>query len=248
MRRTRLLVAAGFAAFFVFLVAFLPASLLLRYVPAEVALSGVSGTIWRGSAASVNVKGTPIGSLGWSNRPWRLLVAELQYGLDLQPAGGSVRMTVTAGRNGRIDLERIEGAFPVELVSGLVAPESWKGTVELDVNRVAIRSGLLDSAAGVIVVRDLTDARSGGINIGSFELTLGEGAVGSESIAGRLRDLGGGPMRVRATLEIGHDLGYLINGDVAATPAAGPRVLRALSALPPPDSLGRRPFAIEGSV
>jgi len=54
MRRTRLLVTAGIAAFLIFLVAFLPASMLLRYVPPEVALNGVTGTVWRGGAASIS--------------------------------------------------------------------------------------------------------------------------------------------------------------------------------------------------
>ncbi len=52
MRRTRLLVAAGIAAFLIFLVAFLPASMLLQYLPPEVTLSGVTGTVWRGGATA----------------------------------------------------------------------------------------------------------------------------------------------------------------------------------------------------
>ena len=99
MRRSTLLVAAGIAAFLLFLVAFLPATLLLRFLPADVALEGVSGTVWRGQAESVSVRLGPVegvardkalGSLRWSNRPWRLFLLQLDYGVVLRPPGGEV--------------------------------------------------------------------------------------------------------------------------------------------------------------
>jgi general secretion pathway protein N len=249
MRRTRLLVAAGVAAFLIFLVAFLPASMLLQYLPPEVTLSGVTGTVWRGGAASISIKGTPLGSLRWSNRPWRLLLLQAQYRVELKPAGGATDMVVTARRNGRLEVSQLTGSFPVETVYGLISPEGWTGTVELDVERVVIVSGFPVSAGGTVQVRDLS--YSGGprrFNLGSFELMLGEGAVGSDSISGRLRDLDRGPMKVRATIELDRDHRYLISGEVAAGPEAGPAVLRTLSFLGPPDSLGRRPFSIEGTL
>jgi general secretion pathway protein N len=249
MRRTRLLIAAGVAAFLVFLVAFLPASMLLRFVPAEVSLSGVTGTIWRGAAASIAVKGTPLGRLRWSNRLWRLLLLQAEYRVVLEPQDGAIDMLVTLGRDGRLDISQITGDFPVSAVYGLVAPEGWAGTVELHVERVTILSGFPVSAAGVVQVRNLiSSAGPREVNLGSFELLLGEGAVGSDSISGRLRDLGEGPMKVRATIELDRNRRYLMSGEVAAGPDAGPAILRTLSFLGPPDSLGRRPFSIEGTL
>lgn len=249
MRRIRLLVAAGIAAFLIFLVAFLPASMLLPYVPPEVTLSGVTGTVWRGGAASISIKGTPLGSLRWSNRPWRLLLLQAQYRVELKPAGGATDMVVTVRRNGRLEISQLTGSFPVETVYGLISPEGWTGTVELEVERVVIASGFPVSAAGAVQVRDLSYL--GGprrFRLGSFELLLGEGAVGSDSISGRLRDLDNGPMKVRATIELDRDRRYLISGEVAAGPEAGPAVVRTLSFLGQPDSLGRRQFSIEGTL
>jgi general secretion pathway protein N len=249
MRRTRLLVAAGFAAFLVFLVAFLPATMLLRFVPAEVVLGGVSGTVWRGAAASVSIKDTPLGSLRWSNRPWRLLLLQLQYRVVLQPAGGELDMVATLGREGRLDISQLTGSFPVAAVYGLIAPEGWTGTVELDVEQLAVTAGFPVAASGLVRVRNLTSSSGPRpLNLGSFELLLGEGAVGTESISGRLRDLGGGPMKVRATIELDRERRYLISGEVAAGPDADATILRTLSFLGQADSLGRRPFSIEGTL
>lgn len=248
MRRPKLLFSAGAAAFLLFMVAFLPASLLLRLVPPEIELRGVQGSVWRGRATEVALRGRPLGALRWSNRPWRLALLELDYGLQLQTKGGVVRLNARSRGGSRLELSRIVGAFPVAAAVGIVAPQGWAGEVELNVDRLLLIGRFPVSARGAVTVRQLTAPGSHGVNIGSFELTLGEGAVGAEGITGRLRDLGDGPMRVRATLELKPDRSYLISGEVAALPEAGPGVLQTLAFLGPPDSLGRRPFAIEGTL
>jgi hypothetical protein len=76
---------------------------------------------------------------------------------------------------------------------------------------------------------------------------MGEGSVGTGGINGRLRDLGG-PLRVRGTIELATDGSYLLKGEAAPGPGAGPAIFDTLAFLGPPDSLGRRPFTIEGSL
>jgi general secretion pathway protein N len=248
MRRPGFLIAAGAAAFIVFLIAFLPASVLLRFLPAEVSLSGVQGTVWRGEADALAIRGQPVGALRWSNRPWRLVFLQLDYAVSYLPAGGRVDMDVTLHGPHRIDIANARGALPVMALDGLLGPAGWKATAELDVQRLSLVDGFPESATGILVLRELTAPGERGVNIGSFELTLGEGAVGSDAITGRLRDLGRGPMQVRATLELRQDRSYLLSGEVAAGPDAGAVIQRTLRFLGPEDSLGRRPFTVEGTL
>jgi general secretion pathway protein N len=254
MRRGSRLVAAGVAAFLCFLVALLPARLLLRFLPPDVALTQVSGTVWRGGAGSVALRlqpdGSfhPVGSLRWQVRPWRLALLELDYAVELRPPDGQVDLDVVLGSGERVELANIRGSFPLRAIDGLFAPTGWQGLAELDVERIVSEGNYLRGASGTLVVRDLTAAGPGGINIGSFELTLGEGAVGGDVIAGRLRDLGNGPMRVRGTLELKADRSYLLSGEVAPGTEENAVITRTLSFLGPPDSLGRRPFTIEGTL
>jgi general secretion pathway protein N len=248
MRRPALLVAAGAAAFIVFLVVFLPASILLRFLPAEVSLSGVSGTVWRGQADDVAIRGRPVGSISWSNRPWRLLLLQLDYAVRYLPEGGEVDMDVTLSGPRRIAIANARGSLPIMAVDGLLGPAGWKANAELDVDNLVLVDGFPESVEGLLVLRELTAPGPRGVNIGSFELTLGEGAVGSDAIAGRLRDLGGGPMKVRATLELKPDRSYILSGEVAAGPDAGAVIQRTLRFLGPADSLGRRPFTVEGTL
>jgi hypothetical protein len=76
---------------------------------------------------------------------------------------------------------------------------------------------------------------------------VGEGTVGSESLNGRVRDLGG-PLRVRGSIELDAKGRYLLTGEAAPGPGAGPAIFDTLSFLGAPDSQGRRPFTIEGSL
>lgn len=248
MRRPGVLIAAGVAAFIVFLVALLPASVLLRFLPAEVTLAGVEGTVWQGRAASLAVRGRPVGELRWSNRPWRLLLLQLDYAVQYLPAGGRVDLDVRLHGPHRIDIANARGNLPIAAVDGLLGPAGWRATAELDVERLVLVRGFPDAAAGALVLRDLTAPGPRGMNLGSFELTLGEGSVGGDSIAGRLRDLDAGPMRVRASLELRPDRSYLLSGEVAAGPEAGEAVQRTLRFLGPADALGRRPFSVEGTL
>jgi len=248
MRRPGSLVAAGAAAFIVFLVAFLPASVLLRFLPAEVSLSGVEGTVWRGAAREVAVRGKPVGALRWSNRPWRLALLQLDYAVRYLPEGGQVDMNVRLRDPQRLDIADARGSLPIMALDGLLGPPGWRGIAELDVKRFVLVRGFPEVAEGTLVLRDLTAPGQRGRHLGSFELTLGEGAVGGDSIAGRLRDLGGGPMHVRATLELKPDRSYLLSGEVAAGPEASEAVLRTLRFLGPADSLGRRSFTVEGTL
>jgi hypothetical protein len=119
--------------------------------------------------------------------------------------------------------------------------------LELDVERVRLVNRRPAEAAGTLFVRSLKAPGSGGQLLGDFELVVGEGAVGTETLTGRLRDLGG-PLRVRGAIELGSDGRYLMSGEVAPGPGAGPAIFDTLAFLGPPDDLGRRPFTIEGTL
>ena len=50
------------------------------------------------------------------------------------------------------------------------------------------------------------------------------------------------------SIEMGQDGRYLLTGEAAPGPGAGPAIFDTLSFLGSPDSQGRRPFTIEGSL
>jgi len=247
MRRQRLLIAAGIAAFLVFLVALVPANLLGRWLPPGIAVAGLDGTIWSGHASTVSVQGRTIGAADWSCRPWRLLLLEWSCRVLLRPPGGMLSAALSGGFDGEMQARELAGSLPIAFLEGIVTPVGWTGLLELDVARARIARGLPLDAEGRLFVRGLKAPGPGGAMLGDFELVIGEGAVGTGTLTGRLRDLGG-PLRVRGTIELKDDRSYFVSGEVAPGPGAGDAIFNTLAFLGPPDTSGRRPFTIEGTL
>jgi general secretion pathway protein N len=247
MSKRSLYVAAGIAAFVGFMVAMVPASQLARRLPAGIALDGVSGTIWSGQARQLAVQGHPFGALRWSCGPWRLLWLEWSCTLGLQPRGGQVTGDFSGDFHGDLVGRGIRGSLPLGQFEGLGTPRGWTGHLEIDLEELAIAARRPQSASGALFLRGLRAPGAHGQYLGDFELVVGEGSVGGATLNGRLRDLGG-PLHVRGAVELFEDGRYLIQGEAAPGPGAGPAIFDTLGFLGPPDGQGRRPFTIEGSL
>jgi general secretion pathway protein N len=248
MSRRSTLVAAGIAAFLVCLVAMVPASQLASRLPDGVVMAGVGGTIWSGRARDLAFNGRTIGAIQWSCRPWRLFQLEWSCHVTLRPAGGELSADVQGDFGGSEIIGRdLAGQVPITAFEGLATPRGWTGLLELELETLRLVDRRPADAAGTLILRSLRAPGSGGQILGDFELTIGEGAVGTGSLTGRLRDLGG-PLRVRGAIELDPDGRYLLSGEAAPGPDAGPAIFDTLAFLGPPDSQGRRPFTIEGSL
>jgi general secretion pathway protein N len=245
-RRSRL-IAAGIAAFLVFLIAMVPASQLTSRLPPGIAMNGVGGTIWSGHAANIRVDGKALGAIAWSCRPWRLVVLEWSCRVRLSPSGGEISADLSGGFDGAIDGHGIRGHVPIAAFEGIATPAGWTGLLELDVQQLRIVDQRPEGATGTLFVRALKAPGALGELLGDFELVVGEGAVGTDTLTGRLRDLGG-PLRVRGAIELKRDGSYLLSGEASPGPGAGPAIFDTLGFLGPPDDLGRRPFTVEGTL
>ena len=241
------LIAAGIAAFLVFMVAMVPASQLARRMPAGVVMSGASGTIWSGRGRALAVNGRPLGGIAWSCSPWRLLVLHWSCHVTLNAAGGEVSGDLSGGLGNEVTGESIRGRLPIKAFEGLVTPHGWSGELELDLAEIRIVKQRPAAANGTLYVRNLRAPGANGQILGDFELVVGEGTVGSNALNGRLRDLGG-PLHVRGAAELGQDGHYLLSGEAAPGPGASPAIFDTLDFLGSPDSQGRRPFTIEGRL
>ena len=248
MARRSLFVAAGVAAFLVCVVAMIPADQLARRLPPGAAMTAVGGTIWSGRAARLTVEGTSLGAIEWFCRPWALLRLGWSCHIMLAPEGGELRGNLSGDfAGGDIVGGDISGRLPIAAFEGVATPRGWTGFLELDIDQLRIAEGRPTLATGTAFVRGLRAPGPTGQPLGDFELVIGEGAVGAGTLGGRLRDLGG-PLRVRGALTVRPDGNYLLTGECAPGPGAGPAIFDTLAFLGTPDRLGRRPFTIEGSL
>ncbi|EIJ35193.1 type II secretion system protein N [Thiothrix nivea] len=77
--KTRTLILAGMGSFLLASIGQLPASLLIKALPADLAapLQGVNGSLWQGGVSRVNWQGVQINNLQWDLHPAALLTGKL---------------------------------------------------------------------------------------------------------------------------------------------------------------------------
>lgn len=158
----------------------LPASFVWSHIkdrlPAQVELSGLTGTLWTGRVNRIEADGVDQGSLAWSWRPSGLLTAAIELDLLWMPRKGDVRATLQVGTD-TLTLENVRGQLDAAAMASInKAPFLLEGTWQLDVpvlelqgmEHVTRAEGRLlwDSAAGGLptalplgnLVADLADS------------------------------------------------------------------------------------------
>lgn len=148
---------AGFLAllFVVVLVASAPARLLYLFVPAEqLLLQGLSGTVWRGTASSVQVRLPQgyfhLGKVEWKLRPLSLLI--LAPRVAMESVWGNQTLSGDLVLRGKRDLDVRE--LSLQLNAALLtkfAPVALDGVFSLQLAGLRLRDGLPESADGRLV-------------------------------------------------------------------------------------------------
>jgi hypothetical protein len=77
------LLTLGIVAFFVSLIATVPAEIAGRYLPTDVRATGLRGTLWHGRASQLQVRGFDLGEVVWNAHPLALLVGRLQSSISI---------------------------------------------------------------------------------------------------------------------------------------------------------------------
>lgn len=149
------LLAAGLAAYALFLALTLPAARVLPYLEQrlpDVDMQGVSGTLWSGQAARLNIAGVPLETVTWHWRPLGLLKGAVEFALKAslggQPVAARVGTGLFAGRYASDIVGRVSAADALYW-SGMTAVR-LDGRFDILIDRVeGIGSGLPAAAGSV---------------------------------------------------------------------------------------------------
>jgi general secretion pathway protein N len=244
MKKLWPIVALGVVAYLVFAIATLPARLLVSRLAPAVTAAGVHGTVWNGQAQVVQTGNTRVGSVAWKLRALPLLIGRLQGDLKVTRVDGFAQARFKGRFSGAIELTDVTASTPLAALAA--APGGWTGTVNARLAHLALENGWPMSAEGTIEVLDLTGPARRPANMGGYKITFPPGASGDE-LVGALSDMGG-PLNLAGNLRLKPDRSYVVEGAVAARPEAPKNVADALQYLGPPESDGRRPFSIAGTL
>ncbi|MDA0680320.1 MAG: type II secretion system protein N [Proteobacteria bacterium] len=238
-------ILAGLLVFLGVLVSTFPARVAYNwFAPADMHLTGISGSIWNGNAVEALAAGAYIEDISWRLKPASIFSGQLEFSTSAKPAAGTVTTDVGVSLSGVITLSMLSGRLPLNLVHPAIQQNGISGDVNLDFNRLVIRDGLPIDANGTITVSnffmpDLSSAR-----LGDYTLKFSRTDAG---IVANLDDVSG-VLDVSGTITLSAEKDYQLIGEVAARTDAPPSVQQQLQFLGTPDERGFRAFRFEGSL
>ncbi len=211
------------------LLAALPAAVLTHFLPAEVRLADLSGTIWHGAAGKLTLAGREAGAIEWRLHPLGLLHGAVDLDFHWVALGLSVDGATRVDRRG-LEARDIHGGGPIGDLARLGVTPGWSGMTELRIENLETSLTRVESVAGDVRVSDLAStAIAGGADLGGYRATFSAAPAADGSLSARVED-SGGPLRLRAKITIDQTAHRgVISGTLAARPQA-PAALAALVA------------------
>lgn len=248
-RRPAALISLGLLGVAVFVIATLPASLVVsRFERFGLQADAVGGTIWSGRAQGLTARGALIGDAQWSLRPLALLRGALAGHAQLVQGDGHVEADFVRSWSGRLDLAHARADFPLGGLAALRLPvgRDWHGRVVADLPRVVVENNWPVSAAGTVQLRELVAPPPRNAALGSFRMAFEQAATSSGLRA--LVTQTEGPLQLDGTLELGANRSFLLDGRLAPRGVPSRELAALLQALGPPEADGRRPFSVSGTL
>ena len=232
----------GVSAFVLILIVRFPALWISPLLPHGMHCEQLDGSAWHGSCAGLSVGGSPIGDLAWDLHTLELLRARLDLRVDLAEPGGYLRGDVALGLGGALRGRDVTLDLPLTstLVSSL--PAGAHARLQGQLSRIEWSGKFFSAVQGELDLQDLVGSR--GQVFGNYQANFGSDAA--DPPVGIVHDTGG-PLALVATLQLTHDPGYLLQGQVAARPSAAPEFADQLKYLGSADATGRRPFSLAGT-
>lgn len=196
----------------------IPARAISIVLPEDVIVTGVSGTIWSGSAArawiEIDQRPLMLGRVQWHIQPWRILWGAP---LSLTSAWGQQVMRAQLGYRpgGSIVLQEVSFTLNAQLL-GTFLPLYLGGTLSGEFAYLAIDQGHIIDAEGVLrLQRGVWTARSGSVLLGDYQIDFSSADIAGSGTEGVLKTLGG-------ALMLSGDLSATLTGYQLAVQATGP--------------------------
>jgi len=248
-RRPTLLIFLGLLAVAVFVIATLPAGVVVsRLQRYGVAADAVGGTVWSGRAQGLAARGNYLGDLQWSLRPSALLRGTLAGHAVLTTTDGRIETDFARAWSGRVRLESAQADLSLGSLAVLGVPvtRNWRGRVAADLSKLELDADWPIAAVGTIDVNDLTAPPPRNARLGGYRLTFTESDGAGEPLKAAITQTDG-PLLLDGELTLGRDRSFKLEGRLAPRGTAPPDLANLLQVLGPPDARGRRPFSMSGT-
>lgn len=245
----RKLLAAGIAAFLVFLVAQAPARLGTALLEDNgLRAAGVSGTVWSGRAQTALLGQLPISELRWQLSPLGLLRGRAALDIDGRLPDGFLDGRVEIGPRS-LHLREFQLSSTLDLLgAGLGLPVSG-GPVSCAIGRATLRDGWFTELVGELRLAAVALPLPAGADVAPGGYTArfdAERLAPGEPLEGAVESTGG-PLEVRARVRIAPPASWELSGLARPLPAAPAELAQGLAMLGPRQADGSYEFMLAGS-
>lgn len=214
------------------------------FAPPGIAMSGIAGSVWRGTATQANLAGLYLGELRWRLRPLALLRGRASFDIEASPAGGVLEGNAAIGFGGDVYLARTRAALPLDALARLVGVPGLRGTATANIEQLRVRDGLPIAADGNAEVRGLVLPMVSPQSIGGYRIeffTQDDGVVASVEDTDGYVDIAG-------RLLLSGDRSYEFLGQLAPKPETPPAVVNQMRFLGSPNARGQHELRLEGQL
>lgn len=251
MKSLSLLAGAGLASFLVFLIPSLPAKLLTDLAaPADVRITGVTGSVWHGEARSVAVPGFQFGRTTWIVKPAALMLGRLSATIETEWPGGKAGGNLTLGLTGTIGLSEFDASGSIAPIAQQMNLPVSGGQLSISLVDLEVVDGWPRTFLGDIRVENVPLTLVGVANgpTGSYQVNFATEEIAEDgTIIGVLKDLDG-PLAIDGNLMLSPPNFYEIIGRITARPGAPSDLVQGLALLGPASTDGSREFSMAGSL
>jgi general secretion pathway protein N len=244
--------ALGVGAYLAFALSTFPAGTAVRwFVPPPVALNGVQGTVWSGSAASGTIGGLPVQDVRWHVKPRTLLTGRVGANVEARLADGFLSTGITASTS-RVEFNDLRGGTSLGTLALMLPVRGMRGQASVALSSLELDNGWPAHILGELKLAALeiapfmSNGNSKLVPLGDYTVTFGEAPA--RSIAARFVD-NGGPLEVAGTLVVGPAREYTFDALIKPRAGAPQQLVDGLNVMTAdPNSDGRRRLTLTGSL
>lgn len=221
------------------LIGWLPAGWVLALAAPRLqplALSGVHGTLWSGSAAQLRWAGRPLGRLHWSLSRQALL-GRVHGSVALQAAGYAGHLRFRRLGPQHLRLQAVHARATLQALPWRIRGLQPRGRLLMEFSHIELRHGWPVKLAGTVRWQHASLAGAGGTApLGTLQAQLHE--RGGAVLQATLADSGRGPLALAGSAEAS-PLGWHLQATLAPRDGATPSLRALLRRLGPLDRHGR---------
>lgn len=243
IRSTRGLIILGLIVFVIGIVVLFPARVAIGwFAPSGVSISGVQGSVWRGSAEEASIDGFYLRDLNWTASPLSLFSGKFAYQLAASPVSGFFESHISADLGGNVTMTNLTAALPLGMFADAAGIPNLDGNASATFERLEIVDGLAVVADGTVQIANLIVPVLGRESLGAYSAevrTQNNGIVALIEDADGIVDLAG-------SLQVRTDRSFEFLGQVIVTAKTPQSVRQQLKFLPPANERGQQEIRLEG--